>query len=236
MDVPVEPGVIVSTSHRWTLTYQTLASVDLVQKRLSVGTPLSQRNNMFTKAIRATVNPIHSIVRTSRNLLVVSIIALSGVVGIIPAGDTAAASPPSRTVVTATDMSYVIQNARVTTSKRVIALAWAKTQRGKWYVWGGIGPNGYDCSGIVYAAYNRVGLHFGRNTTGMLYSGRIARTGHPRPGDLAFFGTGHVELYISGGLYNGVTFGFHHTGTRGGYRSYNSYYHPSAFYHVDGAN
>jgi hypothetical protein len=34
------------------------------------------------------------------------------------------------------------------------ALAWAKSQEGKPYVWGGVGPHGYDCSGFMSAIQN----------------------------------------------------------------------------------
>jgi SLT domain-containing protein len=34
------------------------------------------------------------------------------------------------------------------------ALKWAKSQEGKPYVWGGVGPNGYDCSGFMSAIQN----------------------------------------------------------------------------------
>jgi hypothetical protein len=39
-------------------------------------------------------------------------------------------------------------------------LAFVKSQAGKPYVWGGVGPGGYDCSGLVGAAINAA---FGRN-------------------------------------------------------------------------
>jgi cell wall-associated NlpC family hydrolase len=116
------------------------------------------------------------------------------------------------------------------------AFAWAKGQAGCWYRYGHTGPcsHGFDCSGLVYAAYRHVGAYFGRDTSAMLRSHKLVRTTHPYPGDLAFFGTGHVELYVSGSKYNGVTFGAHHSGTRVGFRHYSSYYHPTAFYHVWG--
>lgn len=34
------------------------------------------------------------------------------------------------------------------------ALAFAKSQAGKPYVWGGVGPRGYDCSGLISAVHN----------------------------------------------------------------------------------
>lgn len=40
------------------------------------------------------------------------------------------------------------------------ALAWAKTQVGKPYGWGAVGPAAYDCSGLVSAVINKA---FGRN-------------------------------------------------------------------------
>src|ERR1700757_4872308 len=51
---------------------------------------------------------------------------------------------------------------------RCKAYKWARTQAGKPYEWGGTGPNGYDCSGLVYAAYKRLGHYFGRTTYQML--------------------------------------------------------------------
>ena len=51
---------------------------------------------------------------------------------------------------------------------RVVAFAWAKTQAGKPYIYGGTGPKGYDCSGLVYAAYKRVGFTLPRTTEEML--------------------------------------------------------------------
>lgn len=82
---------------------------------------------------------------------------------------------------------------------RLRALAWARTQRYKPYEWGEAGPNGYDCSGLVYAAYQHLGVkRIARDTYGMLaqVGSVLKRVYQPEPGDLAFFGTGHVEFWL----------------------------------------
>jgi cell wall-associated NlpC family hydrolase len=52
------------------------------------------------------------------------------------------------------------QSVRTTTSQRLAAVNFAKQEvlAGKPYVWGAQGPNAYDCSGLVYAAYKAAGL------------------------------------------------------------------------------
>jgi cell wall-associated NlpC family hydrolase len=85
-------------------------------------------------------------------------------------------------------------------SRRGDAFAWATGQIGCPYVFGGTGPchNGFDCSGLVWAAYAHQGVSLPRTTQEMLSSGRLKRvTGHPHRGELVFFGSGHVTLYYT---------------------------------------
>ena len=116
----------------------------------------------------------------------------------------------------------------ITYSQRVAALHWAESQAGKPYVYGGIGPGGYDCSGLVYTAFRRYGLTLPRTTYGMLGSWHLYRVWSPAGGDLAFYGSGHVELVAL----PGVTFGALHSGTSLGYHRWNAYWHPTAFFRV----
>lgn len=124
------------------------------------------------------------------------------------------------------------------TPKRLRSLNYALKQKGDPYRYGATGPSSWDCSGLPYVAYKRVGLPIPRITGDMLDDRRdvFYRTNHPRKGDLAFFGRGHVEYYISGTKYNGTTYGAHKSGTRVGYRKYNEYYHPTVFLHRRGSN
>jgi hypothetical protein len=51
------------------------------------------------------------------------------------------------------------------------ALAWARSQAGKPYIWGGVGPRGYDCSGFQSAITNAIqgrSLYSRRGSTGTM--------------------------------------------------------------------
>lgn len=85
-------------------------------------------------------------------------------------------------------------------SRRGDAFAWAEHRIGCPYVFGATGPchNGYDCSGLVWAAYHWQGVSLPRTSQEMLASNRIRPVrGHPHRGELVFFGSGHVALYYT---------------------------------------
>jgi cell wall-associated NlpC family hydrolase len=117
---------------------------------------------------------------------------------------------------------------------RLAAYLWAYHHAaGHAYCWAGAGPGCYDCSGVVMAAYAREGIHFGRSTTAMLDSGRLVRETQrqARRGDLAFYGTGHVEFFVR----PGHTFGALNSGTLVGWHTTNAWWHPTMFFRVRGA-
>ncbi|HUN38543.1 MAG TPA: C40 family peptidase [Trebonia sp.] len=91
----------------------------------------------------------------------------------------------------------------------VTAIAYALRQLGKPYVWGGDGPGGYDCSGLVMLAYEAAGISLPRTTFQQVDVGLpIYSLSQLQPGDLIFTagsdGTvtdpGHVGMYIGDGL------------------------------------
>jgi hypothetical protein len=51
------------------------------------------------------------------------------------------------------------------------AILYAAAQLGKPYVWGGTGPVGYDCSGLVMMAYRAAGVSLPRTTFQQVYAG-----------------------------------------------------------------
>jgi cell wall-associated NlpC family hydrolase len=110
------------------------------------------------------------------------------------------------------------------------ALDWAEHNAlGHWYLWAGTGPS-YDCSGLVMEAYGHAdGIWLPHNTYSMLASGHLVRTYYPQRGDLAFYGSGHVEFVTV--LYH-TTFGAHDTGSRIGWIGYGGSWQPTAYYRV----
>jgi len=84
----------------------------------------------------------------------------------------------------------------------VQALRWALTKRGDPYVWGGAGPNVFDCSGLVMWAYAQIGISLPHFTGAQWNSGVHISRSQLQPGDLVFFfaDISHVGMYIGNGL------------------------------------
>lgn len=82
------------------------------------------------------------------------------------------------------------------------ALRWALTKRGDPYVWGGSGPDVFDCSGLVMWAYAQVGISLPHFTGNQWNSGVHVSRSQLEPGDLVFFfaDISHVGLYVGDGL------------------------------------
>ncbi len=118
--------------------------------------------------------------------------------------------------------------ARKVLPARLRAFYWARTQYGKAYEYGGTGPRGYDCSGLVMEAYRHAGIKLPRTTSGMLGSKLLVRVSRPQKGDLAFYGPGHVELYAHGDW----TFGAHAPGQIVGWIQWGPWWYPTAFYRI----
>ncbi|WP_162458555.1 C40 family peptidase [Pseudactinotalea suaedae] len=87
------------------------------------------------------------------------------------------------------------------------ALAWARTQLGKPYLYGAAGPSSYDCSGLTMMAYRNAGISIPRNSAAQYYSGDLVPVGQMKPGDLFFYsdngrpnGIYHVAIYAGNGM------------------------------------
>jgi cell wall-associated NlpC family hydrolase len=69
------------------------------------------------------------------------------------------------------------------------------------YSWGGASPaRGFDCSGLVYWTYQRLGVELPHSSYALYELGRRVPRARIKPGDLLFFsGLGHVGMYIGRG-------------------------------------
>ena len=102
---------------------------------------------------------------------------------------------------------------RSTEEMRTAAVAFAKKQveARKPYVWGDEGPNAFDCSGLVYAAYRSAGLGWPNwdrlNSSLFWVATKRVKLTELVPGDLLFYsykGTvstiHHITIYAGGGM------------------------------------
>lgn len=64
-----------------------------------------------------------------------------------------------------------------------------------WYVFSGITPDGWDCSGLVMWFYSEFGVELEHSVTAQIQSGRIVDD--PKPGDIVAF------------KHNGSSYGYH---------------------------
>ena len=82
------------------------------------------------------------------------------------------------------------------------AVAYAKAQVGKRYVYATSGPDTFDCSGLTAAAWEQGGVSLAHYSGAQYQDTMRIGAGDLQPGDLIFYGPGgsnHVEIYIGGG-------------------------------------
>jgi cell wall-associated NlpC family hydrolase len=87
------------------------------------------------------------------------------------------------------------------------AISFAEQQLGKPYLWGGTGPDAFDCSGLMMMAYRTAGINIARTSQAQWATETRVPASQVQPGDLVFFagadGTvtdpGHVGLVVGNG-------------------------------------
>jgi cell wall-associated NlpC family hydrolase len=126
----------------------------------------------------------------------------------------------------------------VAASKRVSAFDYALKQKGEPYRYGGSGPSSWDCSGLVFKSYGAAGISLPRVSGAQRSSSKTVHVSRYKAqrGDLAFWGSGHVEfvvkVYKKNGKWYTQTYGAHHSGTVVSYRTNSGVPHIE---HVKGA-
>ncbi|MDL5203335.1 NlpC/P60 family protein [Streptomyces sp. ALI-76-A] len=101
---------------------------------------------------------------------------------------------PSGSGATTADPSYSVRATR--------ALAFARAQIGKPYVWGATGPGSYDCSGLTRAVWRAAGVDLPRTTRDQVNAGTTVPLSAALPGDLVFFydDVSHVGICVGNGM------------------------------------
>ena len=86
-------------------------------------------------------------------------------------------------------------------------VAYAKQFMGVPYVYGGNGPNSFDCSGFTSYIYRHFGYTLNRTASAQLSNGTAVSKSELQPGDLVFFRyntsypASHVGIYIGNGQF-----------------------------------
>ncbi len=92
-----------------------------------------------------------------------------------------------------------------TSDKGAVALAEARKQLGKMYLYGGAGPDNFDCSGLTAWAWRAAGVSLNHSAEDQWFESTRVSVDDVQPGDLVFFSTGgadgiyHVAMYAGDG-------------------------------------
>ncbi len=115
------------------------------------------------------------------------------------AAETAASRSAARTTLSASSHVSLPSGSAGT------VLAFLRAQVGDAYVMGGTGPNSWDCSGLVQAAYRQVGVDLPRTSQEQSTAGTQVPVSSAQPGDILYWGGAgsafHVGVYIGNGQY-----------------------------------
>ena len=82
----------------------------------------------------------------------------------------------------------------------------AKSYQGVPYVWGGVSPSGFDCSGFTHYVLLKNGIIIPRTASAQYNEGTWVNKSQLKQGDLVFFSTykpgpSHVGIYLGGGKF-----------------------------------
>jgi peptidoglycan DL-endopeptidase CwlO len=125
----------------------------------------------------------------------------------------AAAAPPPATTKTTTPTTTKPTTTKPTATPPpppapsggvAAVIAFARAQLGERYVWGGAGPDVWDCSGLTMMAWRQAGVRLSHYTGYQWAETDRVPISQLKPGDLVFYGTTgptshHVGLYIGNG-------------------------------------
>ncbi|MEN8653991.1 C40 family peptidase [Streptomyces sp. 21So2-11] len=94
------------------------------------------------------------------------------------------------------------------TGSAAAVVAFARAQVGDAYVLGSTGPNSWDCSSLMQAAFGSVGVDLPRVSQDQSTAGTQVGLSNLQPGDILYWGSAgsayHVGIYVGGGKFVGA--------------------------------
>ncbi|MFD6339898.1 C40 family peptidase [Streptomyces sp. NPDC060131] len=94
------------------------------------------------------------------------------------------------------------------TGSAAAVLAFAQSQIGDAYIMGSTGPNAWDCSALVQAAYRQIGVDLPRVSQDQSTAGTQVSLSNLQPGDILYWGGAgsayHTAIYAGGGEFIGA--------------------------------
>jgi cell wall-associated NlpC family hydrolase len=126
-----------------------------------------------------------------------------------PAPSTAVhASTLSLNTGTAATTSSAARSTSKATGSAASVVAFAEAQVGDAYVMGATGPNAWDCSGLVQAAFQQIGVDLPRVSQDQSTAGTQVSLSDLQPGDILYWGGAgsayHTAVYVGGGNFVGA--------------------------------
>ena len=97
-------------------------------------------------------------------------------------------------------------------SRGAAVVAMAMRYLGVPYVYGGMSPRGFDCSGLVGYVYAKFGFHLARSAQSLYNTTRHISSSQAVAGDLVFFHTGRGVTHVGIFIKRGVMIAAPHTG------------------------
>jgi cell wall-associated NlpC family hydrolase len=94
------------------------------------------------------------------------------------------------------------------TGSAAAVVSFVQAQVGDAYVSGGTGPNSWDCSGLVQAAFKQVNIDLPRVSQDQSVAGTQVSLDNLQPGDILYWGGAgsayHVGVYVGDGMFVGA--------------------------------
>jgi cell wall-associated NlpC family hydrolase len=88
------------------------------------------------------------------------------------------------------------------TGRAETVLRYACAQLGKPYVFGGAGPNSFDCSGLTMMAYKQIGINLSHYVPNQYSASQRVSRANLQAGDLVFFNhNNHMGMYVGNGKF-----------------------------------